>query len=206
MSSAPMDQLMEDYGNNLNALVDSVKHLTFETPDGKYYKVDRFRQNQVTKKWVPVACESFKDRDSGRMISVVDYWNNQLKRDGRSLRNTRLPAVQAKIGRQHISFPAEICKLIPGQKPKTEREAHKAALIRASAKPAPERLQTIQSMVADKELYGDPNLDKEFGFKVDSTPMRAEATVLDTPTILDGDNREIKVMSKIYGNCIITFI
>ena len=87
--------------------------------------------------------------------------------------------------------------MIPGQKPKTEREAHKAALIRASAKPAPERLQTIQSMVADKELYGDPNLDKEFGFKIDSTPMRAEATVLDTPVILDGDNREIKVMLKI---------
>ena len=190
MSSAPMDQLMEDYGNNVMALAESVKHLTFETPDGKYYKVDRFSRN-------PVDRESFKDRDSGRMISVVDYWNNQLKRDGRSLRNTRLPAVQAKKGREHISFPAEVCKLVPGQKPKTEREAHKAALIRASAKPAPERLQTIQSMVADKELYGDPNLDKEFGFKVDSTPMRAEATVLDTPVILDGDNREIKVMLKI---------
>jgi len=186
MSSAPMDQLMEDYGNNVMALAESVKHLTFETPDGKFYKVDRFSRG-------PCDRESFKDRDSGRMINVVDYWNNQLKREGRSLRNTRLPAIQVKKGREHISFPAEVCKLVPGQKPKTEREAHKAALIRASAKPAPERLQTIQSMVADKELYGDPNLDKEFGFKVDSTPMRAEATVLDTPVILDGDNREIKV-------------
>ena len=182
-----MDQLMEDYGNNVMALADSVKHLTFETPDGKFYKVDRFSRG-------PCDRETFKDRDSGRMINVVDFWNNQLKREGRSLRNTRLPAVQVKKGREHISFPAEVCKLVPGQKPKTERESHKAALIRASAKPAPERLQTIQSMVADKELYGDPNLDKEFGFKVDSTPMRAEATVLDTPVILDGDNREIKVL------------
>ena len=189
MSSAPMDQLMKDYGKNLTALVDSVKHLTFETTDGKYYKVDRFSKN-------PVDRETFKDRDSDQMINMVDYWNNKLKRDGRSLRNTRLPAVKATC-RQHILFPAEVCRLIPGQKPKTEREAQKAALIRASAKPAPERLQTIQNMVADKELYGDPNLDKEFGFKIDSTPMRAEATVLDTPVILDGDNREIKVILKI---------
>ena len=186
MSSAPMDQLMEDYGNNLMPLMESVKHLTFETPDGKFYKVDKFSRN-------PVDRETFKDRDSGRQINVVDYWNNQLRREGRSLKNTRLPGIVVKKGKDYITFPAEVCKLVPGQKPKTEREAHKAALIRASAKPAPERLQTIQSMVADKELYGDPNLDKEFGFKVDSTPMRGEATVLDTPVILDGDNREIKV-------------
>ena len=187
MSSEPMDKLMEDFGNNTFALADSVKHLTFETPDGKYYKIDRFSRD-------PVDRMTFKDRESGRMVSVVDYWNNHLGgRNGGRLRNTRLPAIQAKRGKEHISFPPEVCKLVPGQKPKTERESHKAALIRASAKPASERLQTIQQMVADPELYGDPNLDKEFGFKVDSTPMRGEATVLETPVILDGDNREIKV-------------
>ena len=186
MSPVTIDQLMQDYGNNLKALANSIKHLTFQIPDGTYHKVQFFTENSVDR-------ETFKDKD-GRRISVVDHWNNKLKSRGRSLENSRLPGV-VRTGRGNITYPAEVCTLVPGQRPKIEKPAHQAALIRASAKPAPERLQAIQSMIADQELYDHRTLDKEFGFKIDRTPMRGEATVLDTPVIRDGDNREIKVSS-----------
>ena len=182
MNSVTIDQLMEDYGpNNLKVLADSVKHLTFEIPDGTYHKVQFFTKN-------PVDRETFEDKD-GRRISVADHWNNKLRRP---LKNSRLPGV-VRTGSGNITYPAEVCRLVPGQRPKTDKPAHQAALIRASAKPAPERLQTIQSMIADQELYDHRTLDKEFGFKIDCTPMRGEATVLDPPVIHDGNNREIKV-------------
>lgn len=185
MAGDTIDRLMEDYQNNEFALAESIKHLTFEA-GGKFYKVEGFARetcDQVT----------FRSQE-GRQVSMVDHWNNELRKDGKPpLRHTRIKAVKVKKGKGFINFPPEVCKLLPGQKPKTEKEAHKAALIRASAKPAPERLETIKNIVSDPDLYGNPSLEKEFGFKVNSSPMQAEATVLQTPTILDGDNREIKV-------------
>ena len=185
MNPVTIDQLMQEYGpNTVTKLAESIKHLTFEIPDGTYHKVEKFTKN-------PVDRETFNDKD-GREVSVADHWNNKLKMKGKSLKNSRLPGV-VRTGRGNITYPAEVCRLVPGQRPKTEKPAHQAALIRASAKPAPERLQTIQSMIADEGLYDHRTLDKEFGFKIDCTPMRGEATVLDPPVIHDGNNREIKV-------------
>ena len=71
-------------------------------------------------------------------------------------------------------------------------ERHKGDMIRASAEPAPQRLEKIKTIVADKDMYGADEL-KKFGFEVDSKPMEAEGVVLETPTLLDGQNAEIRV-------------
>ena len=215
MAGDTIDRLMEDYQNNEFALAESIKHLTFEA-GGKFYKVEGFARetcDQVT----------FRSQEGRQVSMVDHWNNELRKEGKPPLRHTRIKAVKecsknltkkcdsigmshtvwpftvnfelekVKKGKGFINFPPEVCKLLPGQKPKTEKEAHKAALIRASAKPAPERLETIKNIVSDPDLYGNPSLEKEFGFKVNSSPMQAEATVLQTPTILDGDNREIKV-------------
>ena len=71
-------------------------------------------------------------------------------------------------------------------------ERHKGDMIRASAEPAPARLEKIKNLVADPEMYAADEF-KKFGFEVDQKPMEATGTVLEAPTMLDGDNAEIKV-------------
>ena len=73
-------------------------------------------------------------------------------------------------------------------------ERHKGDMIRASAEPAPQRLDKIKAIVADKDMYGADEL-KKFGFEVDSKPMEAEGVVLNAPTLLDGKNTEIRVQN-----------
>ena len=50
-------------------------------------------------------------------------------------------------------FPAELCKLLPGQKPKEENDRHKADMIRASAEEAPKRLSEIERFINHEELF-----------------------------------------------------
>jgi len=132
--------------------------------------------------------ESCRFEKGGRAVSVADYWTNK----GARIRFPELRPVTVKAGRDTIMMPAECCKLLPGQKPKTMNERHKGDMIRASAEPAPDRLKKITSLVADPNLYGADEL-KKFGFEVDSKPMEAEGVVLDTPLMLDGNETEIKV-------------
>ena len=48
-------------------------------------------------------------------------------------------------------------------------------------------------MVREESLYGDKNLEKDFGLKLDPKPMQAKATVLQAPLILAGGDRALKV-------------
>ena len=76
-------------------------------------------------------------------------------------------------------------------------ERHKGDLIRASAEPAPVRLEKIRNMVADPNMYAADDF-KTFGFEVNKEPMEATGTVLEAPTMLDGNNAEIKVSFKFF--------
>jgi len=100
-----------------------------------------------------------------------------------------------------------MCVLLAGQKPKVEKDRHKAALIRASAEPAPTRLNKIERMVAHPEVFGDSELENTFKLKIENTPMEAEGTVLEPPTLLAGDEREVKVIISIimYSILILSF-
>ena len=71
-------------------------------------------------------------------------------------------------------------------------ERHKGDLIRASAEPAPVRLEKIRNMVSDPNMYAADDF-KTFGFEVNKEPMEATGTVLEAPTMFDGNNAEIKV-------------
>ena len=78
-------------------------------------------------------------------------------------------------------------------------ERHKGDMIRASAEPAPARLEKIKNLVADPEMYAADEF-KKFGFEVDQKPMEATGTVLEAPTMLDGDNAEIKVEKRAFSS------
>ena len=71
-------------------------------------------------------------------------------------------------------------------------ERHKAEMIRASAEPAPQRFSKIKEIVSDENMYGSSEIEK-FGFSVDKTPLAAEGVVLEAPTIVDGNNTQIKI-------------
>ena len=168
--------------NDIRNLEAAMMHLTFQnTVDNKYYKLAGFGRGQMRG-------ESCRFEKGGRPVSVADYWTNK----GARIRFPELRPVTVKAGRDTIMMPAECCKLLPGQKPKTMNERHKGDMIRASAEPAPDRLEKITSLAADPNLYGADEL-KKFGFEVDSKPMEAEGVVLDTPLMLDGNETEIKV-------------
>ena len=137
----------------------------------------------------PCQNESFEVERGGQRTTVYDYFT---RKTGKRL-NGRSLCVTVKQGRNYKSFPVELCVLLAGQKPKVESDRHKAALIRASAEPAPRRLEKIKRMVGDESVLGDPELDKVWNLKIDNTPMEAEGTVLEAPTLLAGDDREIKV-------------
>ena len=184
MAATPIsEQLYNCQGDNdIRQLEAAMMHLTFQnTVDNKYYKLAGFARGQLRS-------EQCRFEKGGRPVSVADYWTNK----GARIRSPELRPVKVKQGRDFIMIPAECCKLLPGQKPKTMNERHKGDMIRASAEPAPDRLNKIKSLVADKELYGADEL-KKFGFEVDAKPMEAEGVVLDTPLMLDGENAEIKV-------------
>ena len=88
-------------------------------------------------------------------------------------------------------FPAELCRLLPGQKPKEEKDRHKADMIRASAEEAPTRLSEIERFVNNEALF--PRDMEKFGLQLDRKPMEAEGRVLPTPEMIGGDDTEIKV-------------
>ena len=90
-----------------------------------------------------------------------------------------------------MKFPAELCNLLPGQKPKEETEHHQAALIRAAAENAPTRLNEIQRFVNNETLY--PKENEEFGLRLNRKPLDAEGRVLPTPQMIGGDGTEIKI-------------
>ena len=69
-------------------------------------------------------------------------------------------------------FASEYCILLSGQKPKVEKDRHKAEMIRASAESAPERLKQICNMVENETLF--PQHVQDFGVKLDKKPMEAE--------------------------------
>ena len=69
-------------------------------------------------------------------------------------------------------FASEYCILWSGQKPKVEKDRHKAEMIRASAEAAPERLKQICNMVENETLF--PQHVEDFGVKLDKKPMEAE--------------------------------
>ena len=48
-------------------------------------------------------------------------------------------------------------------------------------------------MIREESLYGDKNLEKDFGLKLNPTPMQAKATVLQAPLILAGGDRALKI-------------
>jgi len=170
-------------------LEESIKHLTFEC-EGQFYKFDKFDRYDV-------GSARIMDKD-GREVNMVDYYRQMGKR----LQDTRAPTVVSTAkskppgGRGRPmpkKFPPELCFLLPGQKPKVEKDVHKAHMIRASAEDAPTRLAEINRFVNMEELY--PSDVTEFGLKLDKKPMEAEGRVLDAPELLGGDDKEIKVQN-----------
>ena len=130
------------------------------------------------------------------MQKIYDYWQKIMREKSNMRMHFRSDLKTVKISKL-IEIPAELCKIISGQKPKTMNEKHKADMIRASAEPAPERLRKITEIVSDPSLYQAAELES-FGIKVDSTPMRADGVVLSPPVMKDGNNAEIKVRLQLH--------
>lgn len=190
MKGGSLTNLMEEC-EDMRQLAASIKHLSFEC-GGQFYKFDKFDDR------FKVAQSRVTDRD-GRETNMVDYYNQvenkRLNRvDDPTVISTAKTTVKNGNGPPRKfpkKFPPECCFLLPGQKPKEEKEVHKAHMIRASAEEAPQRLDEIKRFVNNEALY--PKDIEGFGIRLDKKPLEAEGRVLPTPELIGGDEREIKI-------------
>ena len=116
MQSTPIsEQLLNvQHDGEIRNLENAMMHLTFEnTINGKFYKLAGFGRNQAR------SAECQFERQ-GRRVNVLDYWERQARDTGRTIqfRHPNLRPVKVKQGKGFIEIPAEVCKLLPGQKPK----------------------------------------------------------------------------------------
>ena len=89
-------------------------------------------------------------------------------------------------------FPADMCRLLAGQRPKVISADDKAQLIRASAEAAPIRQAKIQEIVDNEELF-DSQMMEGFGIQVDKNAMDAEGLVLPMPSIIANGGEAVEV-------------
>lgn len=182
MQGGKIDAILNETQNR-RSLEESLKHLSFEC-DGQYYKFEGIDRFDVA------SCNVL---DDGRQTNMADFYHRKkgIRLPGNSL-VVKSTAKTMNGGRKSPKcFPAVLCTLLPGQKPKVESERHKAEMIRASAETAPTRMETIKGFVANEELY--PKELEKFGLKLNKEPLEAEGRVLPAPEMVGGDEKQIKV-------------
>ena len=97
-------------------------------------------------------------------------------------------------------FPADMCRILAGQRPKVISADDKAQLIIASAEAAPVRQAKIQEIVENNQLFDDQML-ADFGMRINKEAMSAEGRVLDMPAITANAGQQVDVeKSKGEGN------
>ncbi|CBY31983.1 unnamed protein product [Oikopleura dioica] len=166
-------------------LADSIKHLTIQVRgEDKLYKFDGFgpmcRETRLG--------DEFEDFNLNPNLPVVV---TTAKADGG--RGGRGGGRGRGRGGGKKMFPADMCRLIAGQRPKFISADDKVQLIRASAEAAPIRQAKIQEIVENEELF-DSDMLSAFGIQVDKKAMDAQGLVLPMPNIIanGGDAVELK--------------
>ena len=108
MQGGPINDLLHEVGSS-EQLAKSIEHLLFEC-EGQFYKFKRFSRNDI-------CTEQMKD-DQGRQVSMADYYAKKYRRKldmrGFVVETTKKDPTTKK----ELKFPAELCNLLRGQKPK----------------------------------------------------------------------------------------
>ncbi|XP_067123336.1 protein argonaute-2-like [Centruroides vittatus] len=132
----------------------------------------------------------FFREENGKKIktSVAQYFEMEYKK----LQYPNLPCLD--VGTQHkkIYLPMEVCDIVEGQHCKKKlTEIQTSEMIKCTARPPAERFRDIQHSLTDCIKDFRP-FEKEFGIRINSTPMQFEGRVLAPPHVLYNEQQKIK--------------
>ncbi|CAN8002960.1 unnamed protein product, partial [Ixodes hexagonus] len=126
--------------------------------------------------------------DDGSQISVADYFR---KKYPNFAKYPQLPCIMAGSVTRPNYIPLEACKIVGGQpyRRKLAPDMTKE-MIKRTALPPAQRFEKIQSAVRDVVQASQPYLN-EFGIKISTDPTQLKGRVLEAPTIVMGNKREL---------------
>jgi hypothetical protein len=135
------------------------------------YSIDRFGT-------VPASRQMFTMGDSGREISVVDYFR---QRYNKILRYPQLPCV---ITSRNAAIPIELCTVVPKQRAKRQPDERALADLIKIAASRPDRRRNDTNTAHQKLQLDRSQLISTYGINVDTNMMQLKARVLEPPTVM----------------------
>jgi len=165
------------------SLEKELKHVKIETRHGKHYR------NYRILKLLKDCARSKKFEHDGAMITVARYFEIQYQL---KLNYPELPLALMGPKEKNIFMPLEVCWVIGGEHYKKKLGATETAdMVRSCAKPAPERLKTIDMYARNNHYESDPTL-KGFDIKVNTNMVELEGRVLPSRNVQYSNNKTVQ--------------
>ena len=163
-----------------------IKHVKVETRHAltkRHYRIARFIKECAREK-------KFTNSD-GQSITVEKYFTNQYRI---RLQYPELPLIQLLPKEKNIFLPIEVCYVIGGEHYKKKLDPQATAdMVRACAKPAPDRLKDITQIGANCGLNKDTTT-QAFGINVCPTLTEVTGRILPAPKVGYAQNKAVQPM------------